>query len=183
MWGLGGHLGSAVSALVDGQLDEESTERAWAHVHDCPACRRLVEREGWVKRQLAQMGGNEMGGNEPPPDLLGSLYELEPDEARDAWAAVDEIERAGRNRRRLGLALVGAGGVSAAVIGISALGGAPWGGSSGTPAASLTRGTPAPTPTRAVLAPDATAHGRLPGWTLRPEGHDGNRFQAVVADH
>ena len=32
MWWLGGHLGAAVSALVDGQLDEESAERAWAHV-------------------------------------------------------------------------------------------------------------------------------------------------------
>jgi anti-sigma factor RsiW len=179
MWGLGGHLGSAVSALVDGQLDEESTERAWAHVHTCPTCRRQVEREGWVKRQLAQMGGNE-----PSSDLLGSLYELEPaDEVRDAWAAVDEIERAGRNRRRIGLALVGAGSVSAAVIGISALGGAPWGGSSGTPAASLTRGTPSSTPTRALLAPDATANGRLHGWTLRPRDQDGHRFQAVVANH
>ena len=46
MWGIGGHLGSAVSALVDGQLDDESSEQAWAHVQRCVPCRKRVEREG-----------------------------------------------------------------------------------------------------------------------------------------
>ena len=31
-----GHLGTAASALVDGQLDEESADRAWDHVMVCP---------------------------------------------------------------------------------------------------------------------------------------------------
>jgi hypothetical protein len=181
MWGIGGHLGSAVSALVDGQLDDESSEQAWAHVQRCVPCRKRVEREGWVKRQLSQMSGNE-----PSAALLGSLYQLEPldpgDDVREAWAAVEEIERAGRGRRRIGIALVGAGSVSAAVIGLSALGGTPFGGPAGAPAASLTRGTPDPTPTRAMVAPTATAHGQLPGWTLRRGPAGGDRFQAVI-DH
>jgi anti-sigma factor RsiW len=130
---LSGHLGAAVSALVDGQLDEASADEAWAHVHNCPACRRLVERESWVKRQLSQMGGSE-----PSARLLGSLYELEPsDELVDAWAAVDEIERQGRGRRRVGLALVGAGSVGAAVFGLTALSGALLTGPAGTPAAGM----------------------------------------------
>ena len=45
---LGGHLGTRVSALLDGQLSAEETERAWAHVHQCHLCRDLVEREGWI---------------------------------------------------------------------------------------------------------------------------------------
>ena len=111
MMNFGGHIGSSVSALVDGQLAEADAERAWSHVLTCPPCRRLVEREGWVKRQLATMGGNDL-----PQGLLGSLYQLDP--AQEAWAAVDELERKGRGRRRAGLALAGAGSVSAAVFGI-----------------------------------------------------------------
>lgn len=48
-----GHLGSRVSALLDGQLPPAEAERAWAHVHGCHACRDLVEREGWVKTRLS----------------------------------------------------------------------------------------------------------------------------------
>lgn len=179
MWALGGHLGSAVSALVDGQLDDESAEQAWVHVQHCPPCRRLVEREGWVKRQLSTMGGNE-----PSARLLGSLYDLEPTpdadlpEVAEAWAAVDEIERQGRNRRRVGLALAGAGSVGAAVFGLTALSGAPFGVPAGTPNAQLTRSTPSSTPTRAVVAPQAVVHGQLRGWTLR--GADDNRATNVA---
>ena len=35
-----GHLGTRVSALLDGQLSPEETERAWAHVHTCHALPR-----------------------------------------------------------------------------------------------------------------------------------------------
>ena len=118
---LNGHLGASVSALVDGQLDDESTERAWDHVLGCLDCRRLVEREGWIKRQVSSIAVGPR--DETPSDqLVGSLLELGP--VADAWAQVDEIERRGRNRRRAGLALVGAGSVSAAVFGLSTLGGA-----------------------------------------------------------
>jgi hypothetical protein len=170
---LGGHLGIAVSALVDGQLDAPSAERAWDHVHGCEICRRQVEREGWVKTQLASMPGDEG----PPPQLLGSLYSLgqgaeAPDPAA-AWAAVEELERRGRGRRRAGIALVGAGSVSAAVLGLASLTGSTLGIGGAATNAPTTAPTVAPT---AVIAPVARVHGRLsldrPG---QGEGHDGLR--------
>lgn len=48
-----GHLGSRVSALLDGQLSPEESERLWRHVHACGQCREEVEHQGWVKTQLA----------------------------------------------------------------------------------------------------------------------------------
>lgn len=51
------HLGSRVSALIDGQLSPAEEAAAWAHVHGCHLCRDQVEREGWVKRQLLGLGG------------------------------------------------------------------------------------------------------------------------------
>jgi Putative zinc-finger len=177
---LGGHLGSSVSALVDGQLDEETTERAWEHVLHCPPCRRLVEHEGWVKRQLAQISGAPHA--EAPSDrLVGSLLELDPTSA--AWAETREIERSGRGRRRAGIALVGAGSVSAAVFGLSTLSGAPMGigGSGGTPAGSI-GGAATSTPTTAVVPPAASVHGRLRGWTLG-RGDDGVVHAHAVGDH
>lgn len=167
-WYLGGHIGSAVSALVDGQLDPDQAERAWSHVLTCPPCRRLVEREGWVKTQLSTMGGDQ-----PSPQLIGSLYNLDDvaEDARpawqgiDAWAAVDDIERQGRGRRRAGIALIGAGSVSAAVFGIASIsgvtlgiGGAP----AGAPAASLSGSANTTNPSTAVIAPAVSVHGRLP---------------------
>ncbi len=177
MWRWGGHLGgTTVSALVDGQLDAETTEQAWNHVLHCPPCRRLVEREGWVKRQLAQMACKPPPAEVPSERLLGSLYDLDPGlptgpspEAMDAWAAVDALERRGRTRRRAGIALVGAGSVSAAVLGLSTLSGAPLGiggAPAGTPATSLSRAAAPASPTRAAVAPQASVHGRLPGWRV-----------------
>lgn len=158
---LGGHLGVAVSALVDGQLDPASAERAWAHVHGCAPCRRHVEREGWVKTQLASMAG-EQG---PPQQLLGSLYGLgdvpgqSDTDGAAAWAAVEEIERRGRGRRRAGLALAGAGSVSVAVFGLASLTGATLGIGGAAPASAPSL-TPSPVP--AMIAPQARVQGRLP---------------------
>jgi hypothetical protein len=151
----GGHLGGpTVSALVDGQLDHESTERAWAHVVGCASCRRAVEREGWVKRQLAQMAGTATPGEELPAGLLGSLYQLEPAdrEAREAWAAVGELEAHGRGRRRAGIAAVGVGSVSAAVLGFTALSGSPLGIGGGVPSGPPTSALSRSTPTAGPLA-------------------------------
>lgn len=168
VWWLGGHLGAAVSALVDGQLDEESAERAWAHVAGCASCRRLVEREGWVKRRLAEMAGAAPGTPQPPSDLLGSLYDLEPlagdhadryhPAARDSWAAVEQLERRHRPRRRAGLAVAGVGSVSAAVLGLSTLGAAPLGIGGAPvqpPSSALTGATPSGTPAPGPTAPSA----------------------------
>jgi hypothetical protein len=105
---LGGHLGSSVSALLDGQLDGESTERAWRHVLHCPPCRRLVENEGWVKRQLAQIGDGERVDS-PPDRLVGSLLDLDP---AAVWTTAPppppDPERSSRGRRGAAIVLVGA---------------------------------------------------------------------------
>jgi len=210
MWWLGGHLGAAVSALVDGQLDDESAERAWIHVAGCASCRRLVEREGWVKRRLAEMAGGVPGTPQPPSDLLGSLYDLEPvtddraghhplhphHTARAAWDAVEQLERRARPRRRAGLAVVGVGSVSAAVLGLSTLGAAPLGiggapaqppspaltratpsGSTApapsAPAGARVSATPAGAPTSAV--PGVPTAGPFSGWQLRSRADGVNR--------
>lgn len=178
---LSGHLGASVSSLVDGQLDEESTERAWQHVMHCPPCRRLVEHEGWVKRQLAQIAGAPRG-EQPSDQFLGSLLDLDP--ASVAWAQTREIEQTGRTRRRAGIALVGAGSVSAAVFGLSTLSGAPLGlgASSGTPVTSIGGARTSSTPTRAVVPPAAAVHGRLRGWTVGAASDDGTAHAHAVAD-
>lgn len=104
---LHGHIGSTASALVDGQLSAAEEERAWRHVLGCAGCRRLVEREGWIKQRLAGLAGPSPLS--APPSLLGNLYDV------DAWAEVDEIERRS-TRRRATVALVGAGSVGVAVL-------------------------------------------------------------------
>jgi anti-sigma factor RsiW len=107
------HIGSTASALVDGQLSPAEEERAWNHVLGCPECRRLVEREGWLKQRLAGLA-TPAAAVTAPPSLLGSLYDV------DAWAVVDEIERRS-TRRRAATALVGAGSVGLAVMALVAV--------------------------------------------------------------
>ena len=108
MW----HLGSRVSALLDGQLPREEAERAWAHVHACHACRDLVEREGWIKTRLA---GLSHGSTSAPDHLKGSLL--------GPHAHSPHLDPLGRRSRSwTGLALGGAAGV--AVLGVLALGAA-----------------------------------------------------------
>ena len=121
---LGGHLGSAVSPLVDGQLDPDSAERAWAHAVGCPVCRDAVEREVWVKQSLAAMAGTR-----PSAGLTDALHELPwhvadpvPQAGPAEWSAVAELERRHRLGRG-GLLAVGAGTVSAAVLGLGAVSG------------------------------------------------------------
>jgi anti-sigma factor RsiW len=113
-----GHLGPRVSALLDGQLSPEETERAWAHVHQCHICRDQVEREGWVKTRLA---GLAYGGADAPAGLKGSLLGPLPAAPGDAFLAEDRDSR----RRQLGLVALGGGAVGAAFMGVLALGVAP----------------------------------------------------------
>jgi predicted anti-sigma-YlaC factor YlaD len=111
-----GHLGNRVSALLDGQLSAEETERAWEHVHTCHACRDLVEREGWVKTRLA---GLTFGACHAPDHLKGSLLGMPPG---DVLLSLD----AHRSRRAgIGMAAIGGGAVGAAVMGVLALGAGP----------------------------------------------------------
>lgn len=118
MIGASGHLGSRVSALLDGQLAPVETERAWAHVHTCHLCRDQVEREGWVKTRLASLA---FGGTEAPSSLKGSLLGAPPLVPGDAFLAEERDQR----RRQLGLVALGGGAVGAAFMGVLALGVAP----------------------------------------------------------
>jgi anti-sigma factor RsiW len=108
---LSGHLGTNVSALVDGQLSADEEERAWSHVLTCAGCRRRVEHEGWVKQTLSGLG---WAAPEADRSLSSRVYDVH------AWAAVDEIEEQS-NRRRVPLALVGVGCVGLGVVGLMAL--------------------------------------------------------------
>ena len=116
-----GHLGTRVSALLDGQLSAEDEERAWDHVHLCHVCRDLVEREGWVKTRLA---GLTWGAPAEVPDHLRSALvgapDLTPGEAYLVGAGRDH------RVRRTGLVALGSGAAAgAAVVGVLVLGSAP----------------------------------------------------------
>ena len=115
------HLGSRVSALVDGRLAPEEEERCWDHVHSCHACRDLVEEEGWVKTQLAQLS---FGSSEPSRDfkssLIGHCSSLAPAPGSGLTAAAPFPTSAQRHRR--GLVAIGGGAASACVVGVLALG-------------------------------------------------------------
>lgn len=116
---LGGHLGTRVSALLDGQLSEEEEERAWDHVHLCHLCRDLVEREGWVKTRLAGLTWGSPA--QVPGHLRGSLIgapDLTPGEAYLVGAGDQRL-------RRAGFVALGSGAAGAAIVGVLVLGGAP----------------------------------------------------------
>jgi hypothetical protein len=119
-WGTG-HLGTRVSALLDGQLPTDDEERAWEHVHVCHSCRDQVEREGWVKTRLAGLSFGSTA--DVPGHLRGSLLDaslaLTPGEA---YLVAAERDTRGR---RAGLVALGSGAVGAAVMGVLVLGTAP----------------------------------------------------------
>jgi hypothetical protein len=122
---LGNHLGARISALLDGQLPAADEERAWAHVHECCACRRAVEREGWLKRRLAGLSVDP--GVTAPADLKGSLRggALA---AASMWPAddLDETYSDPRSMRRtLVMVAAGGGAVGAAVFGMFTFAAAP----------------------------------------------------------
>lgn len=112
------HLGSRVSALVDGRLGPDEEERCWNHVHTCHTCRDLVEHEGWVKTQLAQLS---YGASQPSHDfksaLVGRCSEIAPS-GRLAGAPFPTTNQ----RSRRGLVAIGGGAASACVVGVLALG-------------------------------------------------------------
>ena len=107
------HLGSRVSARLDGRLPAAEEERCWSHVHACHPCRDLVEREGWVKTRLASLSFDPGVAPDGLKDsLMGTSSALRP--ARLPTA---------RPRHR-GLAMIGGGAAGAAVVGVLALGAA-----------------------------------------------------------
>ncbi len=116
-----GHLGPRVSALLDGQLDAAEEERAWEHVHACHICRDLVEREGWVKTRLAELGQHLVADPAPAPsDLKGALLLaplLPPGESY--------LVAPSRHRPRSATVAVGSGAVGMAMLGVLLVGVAP----------------------------------------------------------
>jgi anti-sigma factor RsiW len=146
-----GHLGSRASALLDGQLSPEETERAWEHVHACHACRDLVEREGWVKTRLAGLSF-DVAAPRTPSGLKGALLGATvPGPPGDAYLAIGPAPDA--RRRGLALAAIGGGAAGAAVMGVLVFGVAPAGAPGidrQPPPASITNTdtprTPAPSP-------------------------------------
>lgn len=117
------HLGTRVSALLDGHLPAAEAERCWDHVHACHACRDLVEQEGWVKTRLAQLSlGDPAHG--PSHDLKSSLLGRCPGAASHSSplaAPMFPTAPAGTRGRR-GLVAIGGGAASACVVGVLALG-------------------------------------------------------------
>jgi len=146
-----GHLGSRVSALLDGQLSTAEAERAWSHVHACHQCRDLVEREGWVKTRLA---GLSWGGADAPDHLKGSLLGGTAITA-PADLFLEAPHPSAPGRRAAGLAAIGGSAVGAAVMGVLVLGVGP------AQAPTLDQRVPVShltTPTARLAGPTAPAH-------------------------
>ena len=116
-----GHLGPRVSALLDGQLDAVEEESAWAHVHACHLCRDLVEREGWVKTRLAELGQHLVTDPAPAPSgLKGALLLAPMLPPGDTCLLADS-----RHRPRAASVAVGSGAVGMAMLGLLLVGAAP----------------------------------------------------------
>jgi hypothetical protein len=54
------HLGDRVAALVDGELDHESRDRALAHIATCDACRAEVDAERRLKARIRSLSEPEL---------------------------------------------------------------------------------------------------------------------------
>ena len=119
------HLGDRVSALVDGELDPATHERALVHLTDCTKCRAAVDAERRVKARLRALPANE-----PSADLLGSLFAAPARIPGQRGPAPAAPTPAGR---RSGLVLAGAGSLSLALFGAAYLAGG--GGSAAVPTA------------------------------------------------
>lgn len=145
------HLGSRVSALLDGRLPAAEEERAWAHVHECNPCRDLVEREGWVKTRLAGLSFADRAECEAPDRLKSSLLGCGSALTPPHFPIAATSTRA----RHRSLVAIGGGAAGAAVVGVLALG------ATGTPqlerrapVTDLSRPTQTATPAVSDKAPD-----------------------------
>ena len=153
-----GHLGTRVSALLDGRMAPAEEDRWWEHVHQCHPCRDLVEREGWVKTRLA---GLSLGDAAAPDRLKDSLLAAPPlgggvgcVPRHDPPAPVEARRTSGFG---VGLGVgsvvggvIGSGAVGVAVVGVLALGTGPANTpqlDQRAPVTSLTRPSPEVTPT------------------------------------
>ncbi len=134
-----GHLGTRASALLDGRLGHDETERLWEHVHGCHQCRDLVERLGAVKTRLGGLGAAPCAG--APDHLKGALKDrltaglggLDGLDGLDHGAPLTEGDRylalaqqpVSRARRAGGVAATVGSAAGVAVLGLVAFGAAP----------------------------------------------------------
>ena len=109
-----GHVGNRVGALVDGQLPDEEAERLWHHVHGCRRCSERVEREAWVKTQLA---GLASAWPESAPLGLREGLSGAPSYASLLPAPTPPSD----HRGLITVAALGAGSIGAAMMGVIAL--------------------------------------------------------------
>ncbi len=120
-----GHLGTRVSALLDGRLPAAEEDRWWEHVHGCHPCRDLVEREGMVKTRLAGLSLGEAAAPDRLKDSLLMARPLAPPRPPEL------LDPAGPRRTSHGLGggfvggVIGSGAVGVAVVGVLALGAGP----------------------------------------------------------
>lgn len=114
-----GHLGSRVTALLDGRLPAAEEERAWEHVHGCHPCRDAVEREGWVKTRLAQLG---CASTSSPSSLRASLLDASFLDARAACAPAAVARTSAPPPRTRHLVALGGSALGVAVVGVMAFG-------------------------------------------------------------
>jgi hypothetical protein len=139
-----GHLGSRTSALLDGQLSAEETERAWEHVHACHQCRDQVEREGWIKTRLTGLSF-DVAAPATPTGLKAALICTTPGDSYLVPAPADR-------RRTAGLAAIGGSAVGAAVMGVLVFGVGP----ASAPAPTFDRRAPVTSITDAPRSPAPT---------------------------
>jgi len=156
-----GHLGTRVSALLDGQLPPAEAERAWAHVHECHFCRDLVEREGWIKTRLAGLSF----GNDVTPETLREALVQGPNDGLTSTGA-EHTRACSTARSRSAVAVLGGSALGAAVVGVLALGVAQTGAPADRrpPVASLTRPSESSAPVQtSPRFPARSVHGGIAG--------------------
>lgn len=136
---MNGHLGSWVSALADGQLPPDQTERALAHVALCRRCAAELEAAREARRALAAAADVPVA-----PDLAARLLALsatvpssDGDPLRERpqpgpwepapWTAplTNDLLAAARRRRARRLAALGVGGAGVAAAALFAVGDVP----------------------------------------------------------
>ncbi|MHB1064696.1 MAG: anti-sigma factor family protein [Georgenia sp.] len=114
----GGHLGTDVSALVDGQLPPERAEAALVHLVTCDRCAAEVALERSSRRRLS-------GAEDVPPSteltdrLLRLAHEPAAHPAQRPWPMSERARR--RLVSRTGLVAVGAAGVAGALVVVGTL--------------------------------------------------------------
>ena len=101
-----GHLGDALSALLDGELPRPQEEAARAHLAACPACTEELlavrQARAWVRAL-------------PPVEPPFGFYERI---LRGAPVSVDAFVPTSSLRRRAGVAALGAAAAAVTVLGI-----------------------------------------------------------------